>query len=433
MVVHLFDPPDWCDSDEDRLKVKIGQLLRFALRGSNDFYANFSGKKTNTTSRYKRPVSHWEQQRYSGFQGRSAFGPPWLPLSSFTEDLLFQLLRWPGAGILTATKSLSELKAEVSVRLDALRKIRGEVSSATFVEQSAGWPIYPPNEPWERPLRIGIVQSIIPSADDFKNFKDDPELLNESTFRDKQRSHLAAMMEGVAQMLRIRDTHKTQERCDGRVIDLLVFPELAIHPQDINPIVVPFVRVHKCIMLFGQVYHREPLVSGSPLINSCLWMIPEWSSAAGFQIRRIEQGKQHLAKEENEIPGLTSFRPAQWLIQYQWHSDTVSHRPLVLSASVCYDATDLALTSDLRSRSDLYIVCALNIDVGTFDRMSEGLHFHMFKAFLLLIMVNLAVAVSLCHMKSLITVRFFISMGNHRLLSPSRKSVLVSLLKGQIP
>ncbi|MBL7178871.1 MAG: RNA-directed DNA polymerase [Desulfobacterales bacterium] len=378
-ATHLFVPPDWCDSVEERLKVQIGQLLRFALRGPNDFYGNYSPKNINTKYRYKRPVSHWEQQRYSGFQGRSAFGPPWLPLSSFTEDLLFQLLRWPGSGILTAPKSLSQLKAEVSDRLEKLRKNRGEVTSATFVEQSAGWPVRPPNKPWDRPLRIGIVQSVIPCSDDYLRHRDDPELVNDPTFRDQQRSHLAAMMEGVGQMLRIRDTHQSQIRCDGRVIDLLVFPELAIHPHDIDPIILPFVRAHKCIMLFGQVYHKEALIPGSPLINSCLWMIPEWSPAAGFQIRRIEQGKQHLAMEESAIPGLIGFRPAQWLIEYQWHSEKDIHRPLILSASVCYDATDLALASDLRSRSDLYIVCALNRDVGTFDRMSQVLHYHMFQ------------------------------------------------------
>ena len=378
-AVHLFEPPDWCESDEERQKVQIGQLLRFALRGTNDFYGNFIQKDPVTKLRYRRPISHWEQQRYSGFQGRSAFGPSWLPLSSFTEDLLFQLLRWPGAGILTTPKTLSKLAGEVSTRLKELRKKRGEVTSVTFLEQSAGWPVCPPDEPWERPLRIGIVQSIIPCFDDYEAHSDDPELVNDPTFRSQQRGHLAAMMEGVAQMLRVRDTHQSQERCDGRVIDLLVFPELAIHPLDIDPIIVPFIRTHKCIMLFGQVYHKETSITGSPLINSCLWMIPEWSHAAGFQIRRIEQGKQHLAKEESAVPSLIEFRPAQWLVEYQWHSNAETHRPLVLSASICYDATDLALASDLRYRSDLYIVCALNRDVGTFDRMSEGLHFHMFQ------------------------------------------------------
>ena len=191
---------------------------------------------------------------------------------------------------------------------------------------------------------------------------------------------MAAMIEGVSQMLRVRDTHRQQNRSDGGVIDLLVFPELAIHPLDIDPLIVPFIRTHKCIVLFGQVYHRDSLQPGSPLINSCLWMIPQWSPAAGFQIGRIEQGKQHLTEAERTLsPTPESFRPVQWLVEYQWHSDTDTHRPLVLSASICYDATDLALASDLRSRSDLYIVCALNRDVGTFDRMSEGLHYHMFQ------------------------------------------------------
>jgi hypothetical protein len=109
-------------------------------------------------------------------------------------------------------------------------------------------------------------------------------------------------------------------------------------------------------------------------------MVPEWSRAEGFQIRRIEQGKKNLtAPEANFIPTPISFRPVQWLIEYQWHSDVEKYRPLILSASVCYDATDLALAADLRLRSDLYIICALNCDVGTFDRMSEGLHYHMFQ------------------------------------------------------
>jgi len=350
---HLFVPPDWCESGEERQKVKIGQLLRFALRGTTDFYGNFIQKDPVTKLRYRRPISHWEQQRYSGFQGRSAFGPFWLPLSSFTEDLLFQLLRWPGAGILTAPKTLSQLTDEVSTRLKKLRKKRGEVTSVTFLEQSAGWPVCPPDEPWDRPLRVGIVQSIIPCFDDYEAHSGDPELINDITFRSRHRGHLAILMESVAQMLRVRDTHRLQERCDGRVIDLLIFPELAIHPLDIEPIIVPFVRTHKCIVLFGQVYHKK---------------------------RSIPQGKQNLTVEEEGLsPPLIGFRPVQWLVEYQWHSNKNTHRPLVLSASICYDATDLSLASDLCSRSDLYIVCALNRDVGTFDRMSEGLHYHMFQ------------------------------------------------------
>ncbi len=166
-------------------------------------------------------------------------------------------------------------------------------------------------------------------------------------------------------------------------MDLLVFPELAIHSDDIQPILVPFIRKYKCIMLFGMVYHRALLLPGTPLVNTCQWIIPEWSSAAGLQLRVFEQGKRHLTATEGRLsPAPRSFRPAQWLVKYRWHSDGKNNRPLVLSASVCYDATDLGLAADLKDRSDLYLVCALNRDVGTFDRMSEGLHYHMYQGVL---------------------------------------------------
>jgi hypothetical protein len=186
-------------------------------------------------------------------------------------------------------------------------------------------------------------------------------------------------MEAVNQMLRLRETHQPQTRSDGRIIDLLVFPELAIHPLDIDTFILPFIRTHKCMVLFGQVYHRASSSPGAPMINSCLWMIPEWSAKAGFQVKRVEQGKANLTRSELAFtPKPASFRPAQWIIEYEWSSSPQS-RPLRLSASVCYDATDLALASDLKSRNDVYIVCALNRDVGTFDRMSEGLHYHMYQ------------------------------------------------------
>ncbi|KFO66355.1 hypothetical protein ER57_17920 [Smithella sp. SCADC] len=385
-ATHLFKPSDWCETDEERRKLQIGLLLRYALRGSTDFYNNVSLRKISHGLRYKKPISHWEQQRYSSYQGRNAFGPPWLPISSFTEDLLFQLLRWPGAGILSPEVSIDELSQRTEKRLAHLLNQRGKITAVTFLEQKAPYPTIKSKHPWERTLRIGIVQSIIPSFDDYKQNTNNPELLSDASLRTRQRAHLASIMEGVAQMLRVRETHRPQTRDDGKTLDLLIFPELAIHPHDIDPLILPFVRRHKCLMLFGQVYHPKDTSPDAPLINSCLWMVPEWSRAQGFQIRRIEQGKLNLTAAESEfIPKPVGFRPAQWLIEYQWHSDAEKNRPLILSASICYDATDIELAADLRSKSDLYIICALNRDVGTFDRMSEGLHYHMFQG---IIVVN---------------------------------------------
>jgi hypothetical protein len=375
---HFFSIPSWCESSEDRHRFQLGMLLRFALRGSVDFYSSAPKRCGAMSPRYRLPISNWEKQRYATFQGRSAFGPPWIPISSWAENFLFDLLRWPGSGISSPVRSLSEWAVQLKNRIDQLDLLHGPAARLCFLEQVAPWPAGSPKE-WQRPLRVGIVQSVIPNIEDYKKHLNDPELLNDTDFRAFQRRHLASAMEAVNQMLQLRETHQSQLRTDGRVIDLLVFPELAVHPLDIDMFILPFVRTHKCMALFGQVYHRASSVLTAPLINSCLWMIPEWKPTTGFHVRLVEQGKAHLTTDEEEFnPTPSSFRPAQWIIEYQWNSNP-AYRPLKLSASICYDATDLALASDLKARSDVYIVCAMNQDVGTFDRMSEGLHYHMFQ------------------------------------------------------
>ena len=55
------------------------------------------------------------------------------------------------------------------------------------------------------------------------------------------------------------------------------------------------------------------------------------------------------------------------------------YRPLRMTASVCYDATDLSLAADLRDESDIYAIPSFNKDVRTFDQMALALHYHMFQ------------------------------------------------------
>lgn len=382
IAAELFECPEWCETAEERQRFNSGLLLRYALRGSTEFLDGDRARRRARGPRYSKPSSHWEQQRYSGYQGRDNFGPAWIPISSFTESLLFELLRWPGSGAGTEIRPVAALLQEVDARLKRLQSKRGQFTSSTFLEQSAPWPSKLPVKEEERPLRVGIVQSVIPGFQDYVENPTNPQLLG-LPLRTRRRAHLAAIMEGVAQMLHIRRTHRDIPRADNRSLDLLVFPELAVHPDDIDPLILPFVRQHRCIVLVGQVYHPRDDAPGSPLINSALWLVPEWSQSHGLQVRRIEQGKRNLTRDEQGLaPAPVGFRPVQWLIDYQWHTSP-SVRPLRISASICYDATDIALAADLRSRSDLYIVCALNKDVGTFDRMTEALHYHMFQGVIL--------------------------------------------------
>jgi len=177
-------------------------------------------------------------------------------------------------------------------------------------------------------------------------------------------------------MLDLRETHRGRE---GR-LDWLILPELSVHPLDIRTHLIPFARAHRTIILAGLTY--QELISGQPLVNSALWIIPVLSAANGLQIRILRQGKQHLSRIEQSFNAgsmvIQGYRPCQWLIGYDW-ARTIEFRPLWLTAAICYDATDLSLAADLRNQSDVFAIPAFNRDVSTFDQMALALHYHMFQ------------------------------------------------------
>ena len=115
------------------------------------------------------------------------------------------------------------------------------------------------------------------------------------------------------------------------------------------------------------------------MVNSAIWVLPTHHPTRGAQILTRRQGKKHLAPIEKgyETKGLVqSFRPCQWLIGYDWSNDTDSD-PLWLTAAICFDATDLRLAADLKDRSDIFAIPALNKNLKTFDNMALALHYHM--------------------------------------------------------
>ncbi len=163
---------------------------------------------------------------------------------------------------------------------------------------------------------------------------------------------------------------------EGR-LDWLILPELSVHPDDVQTHLVPFARAHKTIILAGLTY--EEIFPGQPLVNSAIWVLPTQDPTRGVQILTRRQGKKHLAPDEKEYENsglIQSFRPCQWLIGYDWSSDQTTD-PLWLTASICFDATDLRLAADLKNRSDVFAIPAMNKDVNTFDNMAVALHYHM--------------------------------------------------------
>lgn len=370
----MYAPPIWC-SVEDSWRFNLAYLIRFMLTRQYDY--SRSVKKLSWKENlpiYRVPESHWYQRDHGLYSGYSAFGSDWLPISDWSENLLFALLQWPGCNESTfdvwINKGIVETQRQIDVRREYLKSIYGKHSSVLMM------PVTAPPFKWQqdgtRPLRACIVQKVIPKGSCFNN--------SDITFSDPlirrcHRNHLVASLAAVRKLLDLRETHRNR----NYRLDLLIFPELSIHPQDIYQYLVPFARDRKTVILAGMNYTEiEP---NQPLINSALWIIPTQTPAGGLQIVIRRQGKGNLSPHEitrfnGTLTQIRRFRPCQWVINYLWKAES---DPLRLTSSICYDATDIRLAADLREQSDIYIIPALNQDVKTYDQMALALHYLMYQ------------------------------------------------------
>lgn len=373
----IYKVPSWAPETQ-RWRFQLGYLLRFILTASVDFSLPVRPTSWRETDAIYRPTrGHWFQRQYSFYNGHEAFGDDWLPISQFTQDLLFSLLIWPGCRTTESEAHQVSIEATILAVHDALAAAHSAVGSATKTLMLKIDAPIPGTRKQGRPLRACVVQSIMPEKNDFSST--DLEMLSPD-IRRKHRQHLSTALAAVEKMLDLRETHKPE----NKRLDWLIFPELAVHPDDVATHLVPFARAYKTAILAGVVYER--IVSGQPLVNSALWIIPRMVSGLGLQTIVRRQGKQHLSPMElpfnKPIEQIAGFRPCQWLVGYEWSPEPDS-TPLWLTASICYDATDLKLASDLRERSDVFAIPALNQDVGTFDQMAQALHYHMFQLVLI--------------------------------------------------
>ncbi len=370
----MYRPPPWCLADQ-RWRFQLGYLLRFILAARPDFtkvVRQLHWKEGTAT--YRVPDSHWYQRLYGLFNGHSAFGDDWLPISDWTEQLLSALLNWPGCRTSEMVEwvrdGIGATRANIERRFHELSEKRGLSSNVFMLPLIAPRPT---KFSESRPLRACVVQTVIPTPDDFT--PTDLTLSNPK-IRRRHRNHLSTALAAIERMLDLRETHKGRE---GR-LDWLILPELSVHPRDVRTHLIPFARAHKTIILAGLTY--EELLVGQPLVNSALWVIPERSAAHGLQVLTRRQGKKHLSPDEEKFNTggvvVQGFRPCQWLVGYDW-SSRLGDQPLWLTASICYDATDLSLAADLRRHSDVFAIPALNKDVNTFDHMALALHYHMFQ------------------------------------------------------
>lgn len=365
-----YKVPDWCPRSQ-HWRIEIGQILRAAILGQRDYSLDFRMSPTiQVAGRYRPVATSWYKRKHGLYSGRSGLGDRLLAISPWLSELLSKLLVWPGADVQNESVAVppnlkpAALKKLITDRFARLSKQYCQASALPCYEYALKLPDHDSKSDL---LRVAVVQSVLPYMEHFSSVGPG---LNDPVYRRKHRRHLTAVLRLVLRTLEIREGYKEQKE----QIDLVVFPELAVHVNDLGHL-IRFADSIKCVVFSGLVFHEHPHIP-DVLVNSGVWILPA-RTAEGRAIDLIEQGKENLTDEEKKL-GIVSYRPCQWLIEGRRGG-----KPWRITGTICYDATDLRLAADMRDKTDAFVVAAMNKDTGTFDTMASALHYHMYQHLIL--------------------------------------------------
>lgn len=373
----IFDPrygtPDWVkkrdeQGNNDPAKIYwIGSILRAVAIGISDFTGN--RWKSPKTTGYKGLRTGWYKRRMGMMHSPEALVGEYATCSQWITELLMTCLQWPGFESsfilhedIKNIETLGDFEKAVKIRLAQMEQL---YCKATDIPAIVTIVRRPPVKD-KHSFRLVTVQPIMPKTDQIT--PSDPALNNE---KDKiiNRDHLARVCQLTYKTLLAKaKTEKTDPSEKAPTSDLIVFPEFAVHPDD-QDIIKRLADKTKSMIFAGLCL----LERDGTYVNVARWFLPDFR-ATGRQWTTRDQGKGNPTDGEKKL-GVVGLRPCQHIIEVDYGDEG----PYRLSGAICYDSTDLALASDLKGKTDLFIIVAHNRDVRTFDTMASALHYHMYQ------------------------------------------------------
>lgn len=366
----LYERPSWVEKKKMWL-YGLGRILRAALTGEFDFTSR-RYLITEDVNRYTGLRSTWFKRRFGLVNNSRGLLDEPAPVSPWLSGFLSTLLQWPGVDFhangadgVADVQTPAELLNLIEVRIATQRALYGPRSETPMY-------VVPSNQGSElinRPLRIAIVQPLLPKLRDFD--VKDPTHWTKGTLA-AHRSHLAEICKLAHQQLRTWASARTdQQGPEDPIVDIVLFPEVAVHPEHVFLLrrLADELRANIFVGLTFQISEKLGAV-----INQGLWLIRTEEAGYGRSIQYAWQGKAHPMEMERAM-GVVGYRPHITLLELPIGVKS----PTRIAAAICYDATDLDLIADLRDRSDVFLVAAFNKDVQTFDNMVAALHFHMYQ------------------------------------------------------
>jgi len=372
-VSPLYENPQWV-ADEKSWLYGLGRILRAALTGEFDFTCR-RYLVTEEIGQYTGLRSSWFKRRFGMLNSGTGLLDEPGPVSPWLSGFLSTLLQWPGvefranhAAEVGNVRTSEELLALIETRIAEQRALFGFRSKTPMY-------VVPTDDHAElqnRKLRVAIVQPLLPRRAEFD--AKDPTHWTPGALA-KHRRHLAEVCRLAYQKLRTwasaQPPREVGDEYNGPVVDLVLFPELSVHPEHVFLLRRLSDKLGANIFA-GLTFLHSPALGGP--INQGLWLIRTESPGRGRSIQYAWQGKRHPMKLEKTM-GVKGHRPHITLVELPVGSKTRTR----VAAAICYDATDLDLVADLRDKSDVFLVAALNQDVQTFDNMVAALHFHMYQ------------------------------------------------------
>ncbi len=365
-----FSIPKWLSTESPESLVErghiywIGAILRASILGGSDFTGN--RWKSGDTVTYKGVRTSWYKRRMGMMHSPETIVGEYATLSTWVTDLLKKCLQWPGFEStyvdfidIDLIYDLQSLKSVLEARLEKQNLSYCQNSDTPVITTV----IRQPKHKGFDGFRVVTVQQLLPRQKDFQ--KVDKTLCG-SKIRAAHREHLMEVCQLTCKTLAAK---LKADKSDAKPsADLIVFPELSVHIDD-QDIIKRLADSTKTIIFAGMVFSDHQ----GRLVNFARWFIPDYRENGRQWIIR-DQGKKFMTKGEKKL-GIKGFRPCQHIIEIRDGDE----RPFRLTGAICYDATDLSLATDLRDKSDLFIVVAHNQDVSTFDNMAAALHYHMYQ------------------------------------------------------
>jgi hypothetical protein len=215
-------------------------------------------------------------------------------------------LQWPGFEStflqnedISEIEGISSLKNKLRERLALLDKLYCSTSRLpaliTSVDRSS--------ISKRQSFRIVVVQQLLPRDEKFSI--SDPTL-SLPRARAENRSHLARICQLTYKTLSTKLEADNDIASSGA--DLIVFPEVSIHPDD-QDLIKRLADKTKSIVFAGLIFNSH----NDKLVNAARWFIPDYRPSGRQWIIR-DQGKFNMTKEE-QILGIAGFRPCQHLIE----------------------------------------------------------------------------------------------------------------------